>query len=64
MTLVEEFVGRPTLAGVLGWTLLVGYVGTIAMYGYAYGAVNYSSVCNSSRPASTAGGCHDCSRRI
>ncbi len=38
VTFVEEFLGRPTLAGMLGWTLIVGYIGTIAMYGYAFGA--------------------------
>ncbi|MFB6205999.1 MAG: APC family permease [Haloglomus sp.] len=38
VTFVEEFLGRPTLAGMLGWTLVVGYIGTIAMYGYAFGA--------------------------
>lgn len=38
VTFVEEFLNRPTLAGMLGWTLIVGYVGTIAMYGYAFGA--------------------------
>ncbi|ESP89824.1 APC family permease [Candidatus Halobonum tyrrellensis] len=38
VTFVEEFLDRPTLAGMLGWTLIVGYVGTIAMYGYAFGA--------------------------
>ncbi|MFB6133673.1 MAG: APC family permease [Halanaeroarchaeum sp.] len=38
VTFVEEFLGRPTMAGMLGWTLIVGYIGTIAMYGYAFGA--------------------------
>jgi len=38
VTFVEEFLDRVTLAGMLGWTLIVGYVGTIAMYGYAFGA--------------------------
>lgn len=38
VTFVEEYLGSPTLAGVVGWTLLVGYIGTMAMYGYAFGA--------------------------
>lgn len=38
VTFIEEFLERPTLAGMLGWVLLVGYIGTIAMYGYAFGA--------------------------
>ncbi|MFB6354086.1 MAG: APC family permease [Halobacteriales archaeon] len=38
VTFIETFLDRPTLAGMVGWTLLVGYVGTVAMYGYAFGA--------------------------
>ncbi|WP_129114950.1 APC family permease [Halegenticoccus tardaugens] len=38
VTFIEEFLGNPTLAGMVGWTLIVGYVGTMAMYGYAFGA--------------------------
>ncbi|MFB6071211.1 MAG: APC family permease [Halanaeroarchaeum sp.] len=38
VTFLEEFTDRPTVAGMVGWTLLVGYVGTIAMYAYAFGA--------------------------
>lgn len=35
---IEELTGRSTVAGVVGWTLVVGYVGTMAMYAYAFGA--------------------------
>ncbi|ESP87443.1 APC family permease [Candidatus Halobonum tyrrellensis] len=35
---IEEVTGRTTVAAVIGWTLAVGYVGTMAMYAYAFGA--------------------------
>nr|WP_256388493.1 APC family permease [Haladaptatus sp. W1] len=35
---IEVYLHRPTLAGMVGWTLLVGYIGTMAMYAYAFGA--------------------------
>ncbi|QRV14730.1 APC family permease [Haloterrigena salifodinae] len=34
---IEELSGRSTVAGVVGWTLVVGYIGTMAMYAYAFG---------------------------
>ncbi|TMT85846.1 APC family permease [Haloterrigena sp. H1] len=34
---IESLTGRSTIAGVVGWTLVVGYVGTMAMYAYAFG---------------------------
>ncbi|QLG50782.1 APC family permease [Natrinema halophilum] len=34
---IEELTGRSTTAGVVGWTLVVGYIGTMAMYAYAFG---------------------------
>jgi len=37
-TYIEEFVGNSTLAGMAGWTLLVGYVGSMALYAYAFAA--------------------------
>jgi amino acid transporter len=37
VTFVQSFVGNQTLAGMLGWTLLVGYVGSMAMYAVAFG---------------------------
>ncbi|WP_435195820.1 APC family permease [Natronomonas sp. EA1] len=37
VTQIESFVGNKDLAGMVGWTLLVGYVGAIAMYAYAFG---------------------------
>jgi amino acid transporter len=35
---IEVFLHRPTLAGMVGWTLIIGYIGTMAMYAYAFGA--------------------------
>jgi len=34
---VEQFTGRTKLAGMTGWTFIFGYVGTMAMYAYAFG---------------------------
>ncbi|WP_368085861.1 APC family permease [Haladaptatus paucihalophilus] len=36
-TYLEWFADSSTLAGMAGWTLLFGYVGSIAMYAYAFG---------------------------
>ncbi len=38
VSFIEELTDRPTTAGVIGWTLVVGYIGTMAMYAYAFGA--------------------------
>lgn len=35
---IEELTDQRTLAAVVGWTLVVGYIGTMAMYAYAFGA--------------------------
>ncbi len=37
MTYVKQFTGNTTLAGMLGWTFIIGYVGTMALYSYAFG---------------------------
>jgi len=37
VSFVQSFVGNSTLAGMVGWTLLVGYVGSMAMYAFAFG---------------------------
>ena len=37
MTYVETFTGNTTLAGMLGWTFIIGYIGTMALYSYAFG---------------------------
>ena len=34
---IEELSGRSTVAAVIGWTLVVGYIGTMAMYAFAFG---------------------------
>lgn len=37
-TYIEEFVENSTLAGMTGWTLLFGYIGSMALYAYAFSA--------------------------
>ena len=37
VSFVQSFVGNATLAGMVGWTLLVGYIGSMAMYAFAFG---------------------------
>jgi len=37
VSFVQSFVGNSTLAGMAGWTLLFGYVGSMAMYAFAFG---------------------------
>ncbi|WP_410765401.1 APC family permease [Haloferax sp. DFSO60] len=34
---VQQFTGNTTLSGIVGWTFVFGYVGTMAMYAYAFG---------------------------
>lgn len=36
VSFVQEYVENGTLAGMVGWTLLFGYVGAMAMYAYAF----------------------------
>ncbi|QLG63254.1 APC family permease [Halorarum salinum] len=36
VTFVQYFTGNATLAGMVGWTLLFGYVGSMAMYAFAF----------------------------
>jgi amino acid transporter len=35
---LEEYLDDCDVAGIVGWTLLVGYVGAMAMYAYAFGS--------------------------
>ncbi|SNZ15907.1 Amino acid transporter [Natronoarchaeum philippinense] len=35
---LEEYVDNDDVAGIVGWTLLFGYVGAMAMYAYAFGS--------------------------
>ena len=37
LTYVSKFTGNTTIAGMLGWTFIIGYVGTMALYSYAFG---------------------------
>ncbi len=34
---VQQFTGNSTLAGMVGWTFVFGYIGTMSMYAYAFG---------------------------
>jgi len=38
VTYVQQFSQNTTLAGMVGWTLLFGYIGSMAMYAYAFGS--------------------------
>ena len=35
---VQEYLDSSTTAGMVGWTLLVGYLGSMAMYAFAFGS--------------------------
>lgn len=37
LTYIERFTGSTKLAGMTGWTFVVGYIGTMAMYAFAFG---------------------------
>jgi amino acid transporter len=36
VTFIQSFTGNSTLAGMTGWTLLIGYIGSMAMYAFAF----------------------------
>ncbi|MFB6093052.1 MAG: APC family permease [Haloquadratum sp.] len=36
VSFVQEFVGNATVAGMVGWSLLFGYIGSMAMYAFAF----------------------------
>ncbi|MFB6234880.1 MAG: APC family permease [Halopenitus sp.] len=38
VSFIQCFLENPDLAGMAGWTLLFGYVGSMAMYAYAFGS--------------------------
>lgn len=38
VTYIEELVGNSTVAGMVGWALLVGYVGSMSLYAFAFGS--------------------------
>ncbi|QLC33775.1 amino acid permease [Halarchaeum sp. CBA1220] len=46
VSFVQEFVGNSTLAGMVGWSLLFGYVGSMAMYAFAFAefVIGFSAV--------------------
>jgi len=37
VTFVQCYLGNSTIAGMVGWTLLFGYIGSMAMYAFAFG---------------------------
>ncbi|MFB6193406.1 MAG: APC family permease [Candidatus Nanohaloarchaea archaeon] len=37
-TFLEHYVENENIAGMVGWILVVGYIGTMAMYAYAFGS--------------------------
>ncbi len=37
-TFIEHYTGNENVAGLVGWTLIVGYVGTMSMYAFAFGS--------------------------
>ncbi|MFB6144167.1 MAG: APC family permease [Candidatus Nanohaloarchaea archaeon] len=37
-TFLEHYVSNQNIAGMVGWILIVGYIGTMAMYAYAFGS--------------------------
>ncbi|MFC6872809.1 APC family permease [Halobellus marinus] len=41
---VEHIVDSPTVAAYVGWVLVVGYVGVMAMYAFAFGAYTLTAV--------------------
>jgi amino acid transporter len=36
VTFIQSFTGNSTLAGMTGWTLIIGYIGSMAMYAFAF----------------------------
>ncbi|WP_276255489.1 APC family permease [Halomontanus rarus] len=42
VTFVQSFTGNSRLAGMIGWTLLLGYVGSMAMYAFAFAEFSIS----------------------
>ena len=37
-TFLEHYVDNQNIAGMVGWILVIGYIGTMAMYAYAFGS--------------------------
>lgn len=37
-TFLEHYVSNKNIAGMVGWILILGYIGTMAMYAYAFGS--------------------------
>lgn len=37
-TFLEHYVSNKNIAGMVGWILIMGYIGTMAMYAYAFGS--------------------------
>lgn len=43
----RAFPGHPNIAGIAGWTVIVGYVGTLALYAFTFGAYGADLLGNS-----------------
>jgi amino acid transporter len=54
-TYIEHAFGRPGLAAVVGWLLVAGYVGTLALYATAFGAYGATLIVGSA-PSLLSGG--------
>jgi len=37
-TFIEHYISNPNMAGFSGWVLIMGYIGTMALYAYAFGS--------------------------
>jgi amino acid transporter len=53
-TYIEKAFAAPAMAGIAGWLLVAGYVGTLALYATAFGAYGASLVAGAATPALAA----------
>jgi amino acid transporter len=53
-TYIERAFAAPAIAGIAGWLLVAGYVGTLALYATAFGAYGASLVAGAATPALAA----------
>lgn len=54
-TYIERAFAAPTIAGVAGWLLIVGYIGTLALYASAFGDYGFALLREAGLVAPTAG---------
>lgn len=43
-TFLEHYVSNNNIAGMVGWILIIGYIGTMAMYAYAFGSFTAKAI--------------------